>query len=443
MIGIPGKDTGSAISSHAEAVSALLRLDCTERSQSLPHPPGSMSIDAQWTSILMVVRNASACSTCTFPVEERLRKRQFQLLLNIDRLDQVFDDMKVASQKIILLIVMVCACVDPAASRRPSARTRPEDRCPERIAGVKEAPPEVLQAICAHESEPGMPRCEQYQAFAVHDGMMRFECGYAGPWWINGYFNVSDRTVILKPISPPRPSRRFWYARDFSEGMASVSPDFGDNWGDQWGFIDTSGSFVIPPSFDQALSFSEGLAPVASGRRPIAKPCFHPVGTTNPQYIGSKWGFIMNNGKWAIRPSFDQAESFSEGLAAVRVGATWRPHPESGCFFLFGGKWGFINKAGALVIRPGFDEVRSFSEGLAAVRIGVKWTPDRVGNNVDGLPGGKWGFIDRKGTFLIQPQFSYAKSFKSGKAYVEIREKAFLLLRDGSLEETEKQLPIQ
>lgn len=88
---------GSAISSHAEAVSALLRLDCTERSQSLPHPPGSMSTDAQWTSILMVVRNASACSTCTFPVEERLRKRQFQLLLNIERLDQIFNEIELFS----------------------------------------------------------------------------------------------------------------------------------------------------------------------------------------------------------------------------------------------------------------------------------------------------------------------------------------------------------
>ncbi len=53
-----------------------------------------------------------------------------------------------------------------------------------------------------------------------------------------------------------------------------------------------------------------------------------------------------------IPPQFDQADSFSEGLARVKIG----------------NKWGYIDKKGKLVIQPQFDEAASFSEGLALVK---------------------------------------------------------------------------
>ncbi|MEO0103191.1 MAG: WG repeat-containing protein [candidate division WOR-3 bacterium] len=37
------------------------------------------------------------------------------------------------------------------------------------------------------------------------------------------------------------------------------------------------------------------------------------------------------------------------------------------------GKWGYINKQGKIVIRPQFNEAKDFSEGLAAVKIGDKY----------------------------------------------------------------------
>ena len=35
---------------------------------------------------------------------------------------------------------------------------------------------------------------------------------------------------------------------------------------------------------------------------------------------GSKWGFVMRNGQWAIRPKYDGAYSFSDELAIVKMG---------------------------------------------------------------------------------------------------------------------------
>jgi hypothetical protein len=55
---------------------------------------------------------------------------------------------------------------------------------------------------------------------------------------------------------------------------------------------------------------------------------------------------------FVIEPQFDRADSFSQGLARVKID----------------GKWGYIDKTGKLVIQPQFDEADAFSEGLALIR---------------------------------------------------------------------------
>lgn len=41
--------------------------------------------------------------------------------------------------------------------------------------------------------------------------------------------------------------------------------------------------------------------------------------------------------------------------------------------FQNGGKWGFVNTAGKVIIEPGYDEAKSFSNGLAAVSLNGEW----------------------------------------------------------------------
>jgi len=104
------------------------------------------------------------------------------------------------------------------------------------------------------------------------------------------------------------------------------------------------GTIVINPQFDSVGSFSDGLAAVRIGDS-----------TTG------KWGFIDKTGRIVIHPQFGIAAPFSDGLAAVKIGD------------FNTGKAGLIDKTGRIVINPQLDDVGFFSEGLAQVRIGDKW----------------------------------------------------------------------
>jgi len=125
-----------------------------------------------------------------------------------------------------------------------------------------------------------------------------------------------------------------------------------------------------------------------------AAGCSTPPQTETPAEVAST-PTSLETGTFVINPQFDIVESFSEGLARVRIGDDTT------------GKHGFIDKTGTFVINPQFDDARPFSEGLARVRIGDDTT-------------GKWGFIDKTGSFVINPQFDAAGSFSEGLAAVFI-----------------------
>lgn len=251
-----------------------------------------------------------------------------------------------------------------------------------------------------------------------------------------GYIDKTGKFII---------SPQFQEAFRFSEGLAAVKV------GDKIGYVDKDGKIVISPQFDDASLFSEGLAAISMGKKlgfvdssgkiKIApqfeqvSPFFDGLAAVG---VGKKFGFIDKDGKFVIDPQFDGAAPFVNGLAAVQVGE----------------KFGYIDKTGKIIISPQFDEALPFSyEGLALVVLNKKVGFINASGSyeirpefeVEGLPweyvfvfatsdigrvsfseglspvkinGGKTGYIDKSGKFVIEPQFDSAYPFYNGIAHV-------------------------
>jgi len=118
-------------------------------------------------------------------------------------------------------------------------------------------------------------------------------------------------------------------------------------------------------------------------------------------YGKKKYGFINSNHEYFIKPQFDDARYFQEGLAAVKVGE----------------KWGFVNRRGIMVISPSFFRVSCFYDGLSIVH----------------EPTGEEGYIDRTGRYVIKPRFHDAWYFKNGFAHVSLNNERWVIDRSGIL----------
>ena len=121
-------------------------------------------------------------------------------------------------------------------------------------------------------------------------------------------------------------------------------------------------------------------------------------GLAKAEYNG-KWGYVNENGDWVIRPRFDYAGNFYHERAAFKI-------EQNGSQY-----WGFINKQGEMVVKPQFCMVGRFSEKLAGVYHGGYF-------DGTGCVGGKWGFIDINGNWVIPPILDEANAFSRGKAKV-------------------------
>ena len=207
----------------------------------------------------------------------------------------------------------------------------------------------------------------------------------------------------------------------FSEGLAVVRI------GAKSGFINSTGEVVIAPQFDEASPFSEGLAAVQ---------------------VGTKFGYISTKGLVVITPQFVYANSFDNGRAAVKLNGEPRSFDQRGKIGHIGkDRYAFIDKEGKYIGTPGFLFVQwgfgnehAWTDDVTLIRtaddlIGIMNDAGKVliadkveeiGDSgfTDGLApaatGGKWGYIDKRGDWVIEPQFEHAFGFKDGLASVEV-----------------------
>ncbi len=159
---------------------------------------------------------------------------------------------------------------------------------------------------------------------------------------------------------------------------------------DKFGFVNREGKMVIEPRFDGANYFSEGLSCVK---------------------IGKKYGFIDKTGKFVIQPKYDLCLGFSDGIAMVQV-VQRKP--------VYSWKNFFIDKSENTVLSPPFESFKSFfssfSEGLALIKVDEKW-----------------GYMDKQGKAVIQPQFDSAGYFSEGLAHITLDGKPAYIDKSGKV----------
>ena len=237
------------------------------------------------------------------------------------------------------------------------------------------------------------------------DGMARIKSYHgnspktAYPIYRHGYMDTTGKVVI-----PPQ----YEEAEAFSEGLAAVKVS---TWRegyqttqDRYGYIDKTGRMALPARFYVAGSFSEGLANVCeegvgcgyidrTGRMVLAVPFTglgeFREGVASALTHAGRMVFIDRTGRLAFEYPYvtNGYDRFSDGLLPVSVDR----------------KVGFIDKTGRMIIEPQFDSAYPFSDGMARVMVG-----------------GKDGYVDKTGRVVIEPQYSLAGEFSEGLAPVEI-----------------------
>ncbi len=172
-------------------------------------------------------------------------------------------------------------------------------------------------------------------------------------------------------------------ASSFVEGYALVRR--GSYMSSTLSFIDKNGKNVFP-ALNSKYAGTMGDMTV------------YPVRENRRVYYNAelkKYGYADANGAIIIKPQFDKALNFSEGLAAVMIKENYVE------------KWGFIDLTGKLVIpatyklRPG-----RFSEGVAAVRIGESESSYEM------------AYIDKTGKRVMENKPWNLNEFHNGYAWV-------------------------
>src|SRR5258708_3032558 len=107
----------------------------------------------------------------------------------------------------------------------------------------------------------------------------------------------------------------------------------------------------------------------------------YPITIPRPNSLEDLVGFIDENGRVTVAPSYAGGSYFFEGKASVVDG---------------NGKSGFIDYLGNLLIPCGFSGLGKFRNGLCSIN---------------------GGFIDHSGNWLIEPRFLVASDFSEGRAF--------------------------
>ena len=193
----------------------------------------------------------------------------------------------------------------------------------------------------------------------------------------------------------------------------------------QWGFIDTTGRFVVPAEYDEVHSFSNGLAAVRHGHnwgfvdrdgQVVIDLRFRRVGSFTE--AGIAWaeneegvGYILRDGSWDINPVFHRATDFvgDVAMAAMVVGRTSSTMSGSTSQSIY--SYGLIDRDGRWIVEPlSYRDERYWS------------TPGRfsLGRAPVQIDGDLWTYVDESGRLLGPPRYARAGEYIDGTALTEL-----------------------
>ena len=190
-------------------------------------------------------------------------------------------------------------------------------------------------------------------------------------------------------------------------GPLASAEDISDGDESLYGFIDNTGSWVIPPTFKFANAFMGEYARVVDAETGLE-------------------GLVTQDGQWAVPPKYrdldliDATRAFARDPQSGLVGVldlfqdSWILEPrwyrawtESSHTYVMamtekGGPVGiYAMDTGETVLEPAYKSLSYASSYLIAAQE---------------LEGGLWGYIDIGGTWVIKPSFKDAYSFRNGLA---------------------------
>ncbi len=172
------------------------------------------------------------------------------------------------------------------------------------------------------------------------------------------------------------------------------------------GYIDIDGSYIVPPTFSMGFEFKECRAVIDKN---------------------DLFGVIDLNGDFIVPLKYQMISNFSDGYAV----------------FMDKDKSGLIDKGGNIVI-PAKYKIAGYSDGyMLMIEVDDEHHPTNVCYNYydialrkipteyfieegcffsDGLAAvkihGKWGYMDKRGSLAIMPQYEAAMPFQGGIAGV-------------------------
>jgi hypothetical protein len=175
----------------------------------------------------------------------------------------------------------------------------------------------------------------------------------------------------------------FENADNFSDGLAAVQLN------KAWGYIDKSGTMKIAPRYTVARQFQDGLAAAVTVEANAHAVAHLEDNDSDECTLIDKTGKTVSTlkGYWPDptgRP-FVPSERFCEGLLPVTSSKTVMK--------------GFMGEDGTLKIEAKFDDVRAFGDGVAPAK-----------------QDDSWGYIDKSGNWVIQPT---AKDIAKGQTITE------------------------